>query len=114
MAIAPLDVDSYLAALPERSRDVVSRIRSEVHEAVPGLGEVISYGIPTFTREGRSVMHVAGWKGHVSVYPQPHGDDALAAELAAYATGKGTLAFPLDDEIPYALITRVARALAEG
>ena len=106
------DVDDYLAALPEPARGVVMQIRDLVHEAVPGLGEVISYGIPTFTRDGRSVMHVAGWTRHVSVYPQPRGDALLSADLAAYATGKGTLAFRLDGVIPYDLRVRVAHALA--
>jgi uncharacterized protein YdhG (YjbR/CyaY superfamily) len=111
MADAPVDVDAYLVGLSEPARRAVERIRSEVHAAVPGLGETISYGIPTFTRGGRSVMHVAGWKQHVSVYPEPDGDAALSAELAAYASGKGTLKFPLTGEIPYPLIVRVAQAL---
>jgi uncharacterized protein YdhG (YjbR/CyaY superfamily) len=111
VADAPVDVDAYLDGLAEPARAVVARIRSEVHAAVPGLGETISYGMPTFTRDGRSVMHVAGWKHHVSVYPEPDGDEALSAELSAYAAGRGTLKFPLAAEIPYPLIVRVARAL---
>lgn len=111
MEQAPEDVEAYLAGLSEPARSVVARIRGEVHAAVPGLGETISYGIPTFTRDGRSVMHVAGWKQHVSVYPEPDGDAALRAELAAYASGRGTLKFPLAGEIPYPLIVRVAQAL---
>jgi uncharacterized protein YdhG (YjbR/CyaY superfamily) len=111
VADAPVDVDAYLARLSEPARGVVERIRGEVHAAVPGLGETISYGMPTFTRDGRSVMHVAGWKNHVSVYPEPDGDAALTAELSAYAAGRGTLKFPLGAEIPYPLIVRVAQAL---
>jgi uncharacterized protein YdhG (YjbR/CyaY superfamily) len=106
-----VDVDAYLAGLAEPARGVVERIRADVHAALPGLGETISYAIPTFTRDGRSVMHVAGWKKHVSVYPEPEADAALSLELAPYASGKGTLAFQLADEIPYDLIVRVARAL---
>ncbi len=111
MADVPADVDAYLTGLAEPARGIVERIRGDVHAAVPGLGETISYGIPTFTRDGRSVMHVAGWKQHVSVYPEPDGDAALTTELAPYASGKGTLKFPTSAEIPYALIVRVAQAL---
>lgn len=111
MADAPVDVDAYLDGLAEPARGVVARIRDEVHAAVPGLGETISYGMPTFTRDGRSVMHVAGWKAHVSVYPEPDGDAELTRELAPYAAGKGTLKFPTTAEIPYGLIVRVAQAL---
>ena len=112
MAGSPVDVEAYLAGLVEPTRAVVERIRVDVHAAVPGLDETISYGIPTFTRGGRSVMHVAGWTNHVSVYPEPDGDTALSAELAQYAAGRGTLKFPLTAEIPYELIVRVAQRLA--
>ena len=111
MADKPVDVDAYLEGLPEPARGVVERIRADVHAAVPGLGETISYNMPTFTRDGRSVMHVAGWKQHVSVYPEPGGDAALTAALAPYSGGKGTLKFSFDAEIPYDLIVRVAQAL---
>jgi uncharacterized protein YdhG (YjbR/CyaY superfamily) len=111
MADVPVDVDAYVAGLAEPARGIVERIRSDVHAAVPGLGETISYGIPTFTRDGRSVMHVAGWTAHVSVYPEPDGDAGLTSELAPYAAGRGTLRFPTTGEIPYALIVRVAQAL---
>jgi uncharacterized protein YdhG (YjbR/CyaY superfamily) len=111
MADAPADVDAYLETLADPARGVVERIRADVHSAVPGLGETISYNIPTFTRDGRSVMHVAGWSKHVSVYPEPDGDATLTADLAPYSAGKGTLKFSLSAEIPYGLIVRVAQAL---
>jgi uncharacterized protein YdhG (YjbR/CyaY superfamily) len=60
------------------------------------------------------VVYFAGWKHHVSVYPVPHGDDGLAAELAPYLAGKGTLKFPLAKPIPYSLIAKVAAQLAAG
>jgi uncharacterized protein YdhG (YjbR/CyaY superfamily) len=107
----PTDVDTYLAGLPPATRRAVARVRATVHDAVPGLGESISYGIPTFTRNGRPVLHVAGWRDHVAVYPRPRGDPALTADLAPYASGKGTVKFALSEEIPLALVARVAKAL---
>lgn len=111
MGDAPVDVDAYLAGIAEPARSAVARIRALVHEAVPGLEEDIRYAMPTFTRDGRSVMHVAGWKNHVSIYPEPSGDAALTADLAPYAAGRGTLKFPLDREIPDDLVARIARSL---
>ena len=111
MADKPADVEEYLAALPRGTRDVVSQMRATVHRAVPGLGERISYGIPTFTRDGRSILHIAGWTHHVAVYPVPDGDAALAAKLAPYSGGNGTLKFRLSGEVPLDLIAQVAVAL---
>ena len=56
--------------VPDRAggaaRGVVERIRGDVHAAVPGLGETISYGIPTFTRDGAARGGVDGARLGVS------------------------------------------------
>ncbi|MFZ0159578.1 MAG: DUF1801 domain-containing protein [Kineosporiaceae bacterium] len=69
--------------------------------------------MPTFTLDGRSVVHIAAWKHHLAVYPVPAGDAAFDEELAPYRATEGTLRFPLKQPIPYDLIARVAALLAE-
>lgn len=101
-------VEAYLAALPEPVRPVLADVRAVILGALPDAGEKISYGMPTVTLDGRSVVHYAAWKAHVSVYPVPVGDADLERELAPYRSGPGTLKFPLDQPIPYELIGRVA------
>ncbi len=107
------DIDHYLATFPPDVQAVLQQIRQEIHRAVPGSSEVISYNIPTMTRGGQRYVHFAGWKAHVSLYPTPEADEDLARELEPYETGKGTLKFSLKKPIPYELIGRVAAALAE-
>ena len=82
---------------------------------MPGTEERISYGIPTFSLDGRYVVYFSGWKRHVSVYPIPDtsADRALERELKPYMAGKGTLKFALDKPLPIELIQRVARRLLE-
>ena len=80
--------------------------------ASPDAGEAIAYQMPTITYGGQSLVHFAGWKAHVSLYPTPEADEDLARELEPYETGKGTLKFSLKKPIPYELIGRVAAALA--
>ena len=109
----PADIDEYLRTLPPASAAVVAEIRRRVHEAVPGAEETISYGIPTFTRDGRSFAHVAGWAKHVSLYPVPEVDPALEREISAYRSGASTLKLPLSREVPYDLVTRLVVLLAE-
>ena len=106
------DVDAYLADLGDEAREVVVRIRAVVHEQVPGLTETIRYDMPTFQLDGQSLVHVAGWTKHVSIYPEPRADAALADALAPYSSGRGTLKFPLDD-VRYDLVARVVTALAQ-
>jgi uncharacterized protein YdhG (YjbR/CyaY superfamily) len=104
------DVDGYVRGLPEAVRPVVEEIRQAIHRAVPGVGETISYHMPTFTLDGRRIVHLAAWKQHISIYPAPEG--ILDEELAPYRSDKSTLKFPLRRPIPYDLIGRVAAALA--
>jgi uncharacterized protein YdhG (YjbR/CyaY superfamily) len=106
-------IDDYLTGFPSEVREVLQEIRRVAHEAVPGAGETIKYQMPTLTLNGRSLVHFAGWKAHISLYPEPGPDGALEHELDPFRSGRGTLKFPLDRPIPYALIGRVVQRLAE-
>ena len=105
-------VDDYIASFPEDVRAILGRVRRTIQKAVPAGAEKISYGLPTITLDGRPVVHFAGWKHHISLYPVPAADEAFEREMAPYLAGKGTLKFPLKDPIPYDLIGRVASLLA--
>jgi uncharacterized protein YdhG (YjbR/CyaY superfamily) len=104
-------VDEYFAAQPEDVRNILEEVRRTIRGVVPHGEETISYQIPTVKVDGKSLIHFAAWKHHLSVYPVPGGDEALLRELAPHLAAKGTLKFPYDKPIPYPLIKRVARAL---
>jgi uncharacterized protein YdhG (YjbR/CyaY superfamily) len=103
-------VDEYVASFPPEPREILEKVRRTMRSAAPGTEETISYGIPTFTLDGRYVIYFAGWKRHISIYPIPRGDEALQRDLAPYVAAKGTLRFPLDKPIPYDLIERLTTA----
>lgn len=107
-------VTAYLDGLPEQARDRVEQIRAAVYEAVPGLGEKISYGILTFTLDGRTALHTGGYAGHVAVYPIPdaQADPALGERMAPHVAGRGTLKFPHTQPLPLDLVRDVALAHA--
>ena len=114
MRVASSSIADYLAKLPPQVQPPVARLCDIVRRAVPGLDESITYGIPTFKREGRAVLYVAGWAHHVSIYPlSARLVDALGGDLRGGSyNGKGTLKFPLDARLPAALIARLARLRA--
>lgn len=113
MAVKFASVDEYIGSFPADVQAVLEQIRQRIRGALPAAQETIRYDIPTFQINGRNVVHFAGWKQHVSVYPVPAGDLALQQQIEPYLAGKGTLKFPLDQPIPYDLIERVAALLAE-
>ena len=62
--------------------------------------------MPTFKLKG-NLIHFAGFKNHIGLYPTPSGVDAFQKEITPYRSGKGSIQFPLDQEIPYELIKRI-------
>ncbi len=109
MADAVAEVEAYLAGFPEPARGVLREIRRTIFDVLPDAGETISYHIPTVTLGGKSLVHYAGWKHHVSLYPLP--PELIEAE--PYLSGAATAKFPLAKPIPYELIGRIALALAQ-
>lgn len=106
-------VDAYIASLPADVRSKLDDARQVIHRAVPGSAEGISYDILAFRLRGRSYLSLAGWKGHISIYPIPRADADLDRALAPYKAGKGTLKFPLSEPIPLELVGKIAVLLAD-
>ena len=108
----PKTIDAYIRAFPDDVQVILRGIRDTIRQSLPQAVETISYQIPTFKLNGRYVIYFAGWKHHVSVYPIPSGvSPALARQIAPYVKGKGTLQFPLDKPVPFALLKKLVRLL---
>ena len=108
-------VDDYIRTFPEDVQGILERIRRIMREAAPAAVETISYGMPTLLLDGKHLVHFAGWKHHVSVYPVPaadEADDAFEREIAPYRSGKSTAKFPLARPVPYDLIETLVAHLA--
>ncbi len=106
-------VEEYLQALPDEAREVVEGVRRSIRAVVPEAGETISYSMPTFTLDGRPLVHVAAWKRHVGLYPLPPLDGALAAEVEPYRGAKDAMQLRYDRPIPYGLVERVIAVLVD-
>jgi uncharacterized protein YdhG (YjbR/CyaY superfamily) len=102
-------VDEYIETFPEELQTILKQVRKTIKAAAPKAEEKISYGIPTFTLNGKYLIYFAGWKQHLSIYPIPVGDDAFNREVAPYVSGKGTLKFPIDKPLPLKLITKIVK-----
>ncbi len=101
------NVDAYIAGFPAEVQEILQQVRETIRSLLPDATEAIKYGIPTFVLDKKNVIHFAGYKQHVGVYPVPTGDDSFNEEMAPHQTGKGTARFPLDRPIPHDLIRRM-------
>lgn len=105
----PTVVDDYIADFPPEVRKILREVRATIRKAAPGTVETISYRIPTFKLNDRTIVHFAGFKNHIGMYP-PVRDAALKKAVARYAGEKGNLRFPLDEKIPHGLISRIVKS----
>ena len=102
-------IDEYIAACPPESQDYMQQIRKLIRSLAPDAKEKISYQIAAFELNGKNIIHFAGWKKHVSLYPVPAGSEAFERQVEPYVDGKGTLKFLLDEPLPIKLIERVVK-----
>ena len=105
---APRTIDEYIAGFPREVQEILEEIRETIRAAAPDAEETISYQIPTFTLNG-NLVHFAAFKKHIGFYPTSTGIEKFKKQLAAYEGAKGTVRFPLDKPIPFALIGRITR-----
>ena len=102
-------IDEYIASFPKDVQKIMEELRATIKAAAPEAGEKISYGIPTFTLNGKYLIYFAGWKNHISIYPIPTGSEAFNKQVSKYVEGKGTLKFPIDKPSPLKLITKIVK-----
>ena len=103
---SPQTVDDYIAGFPVEVQSILQKIRAIIQETVRDAEEVISYQMPTYRLHG-NLVHYAAFKNHIGFYPTPSGVEAFEDELAPYQHAKGSIRFPLDQPIPYGLISKI-------
>lgn len=102
------EVDAYISQFPSEVRAILSKLRSMILALAPGAKERIAYGMPTYTMKS-NLIHFAGYKKHIGLYPTPDGIEAFKAELAPYKNSKGAVQFPLNQPMPWELIEKIVK-----
>ena len=106
----PRSVDQYLAALPDRQRAALKKLRETIRAAAPDATEAISYQMPTFKLNGRFLVSYAAFKDHCSLFPASTKVlEELGDEVRPYFAGKGTLRFTPDKPIPATLVKKIVK-----
>lgn len=102
-------IDDYIAGFPADTQKILQTIRTTIQKAAPEATETISYAIPTFSLNGKHLVHFAAFKNHIGFYATPTGHEAFAKELSKYKQGKGSVQFPIDEPMPLSLITKIVK-----
>lgn len=100
------NIDQYIAQFPVEVQEKLAKLRAIIRATAPEAEEKISYQMPTFTFHG-NLVHFAGYKKHIGFYPTPSGINKFKKELSSYQSSKGAVQFPLDQPLPYDLISKI-------
>jgi uncharacterized protein YdhG (YjbR/CyaY superfamily) len=102
------EIDDYLRDVDEPKRSTLQALRLTILEVIPGAEQGISYGMPAFRMQGKTVAGFAAFKDHLSYLP--HSGTVLGQlvdELAGYTMTKGSLHFAVDRPLPKAIVTKL-------
>ncbi len=105
------EVDRYLAELDEPKRSTLEALRASILAVVPEAEQCISYGLPAFKVEGKTVAGFGAFKHHLSYLPHSGSVlSKLAAAVVGYETSKGALRFAIDKPLPDRLVKSLVKA----
>ncbi|MBC7885676.1 MAG: DUF1801 domain-containing protein [Saprospiraceae bacterium] len=100
-------IDHYLEDFSEDIEVILQNIRKVIAENAPGAVEGIAYNMPAFKLHKKPLVYFAAFKNHIGFYALPSGNVAFQKELSKYKVGKGSIQFPLDQQMPYDLIAQI-------
>ena len=102
------EIDQYLDAVEEPKRTTLARLRQTILDILPEADQGISYGMPAFKVQGKTIAGFAAFKNHLSylphsgsVFPQ------LKDDLTGYSASSGALRFSIDEPLPAPLVEKL-------
>ena len=114
MALAkrkPRTIDEYLTQVQTEQRTVLEKLRQAILAVAPGAEECISYGVPAFRLNGRSVVFFGAWANHCALYPGSSTTlKKFRDELRDFQISKGTVRFSAGKPLPVALVRKLVKA----
>jgi len=101
-------IDAYIAEQPEEIRPLLNQVRDTLRAALPDAEERISWRMPTFWKK-HNIIHFAGFKNHIGIYPGAEAIMHFADKLTDYKTSKGAIQLPHNKPLPLELIAEIAK-----
>jgi uncharacterized protein YdhG (YjbR/CyaY superfamily) len=109
------DVASYVREVAAERRGVVEKLRDLCRQNLEGYEECMEYGMPGYKRDGTLDVSFASQKQYIALYVlKKDVVDEFRPALAAASIGKGCIRFRKPEQIDFAVIARLLRAVRES
>ena len=108
-------IKEYIETFDEEQRAYLSEVYDILKSVLPDTKEKISWRMPTFYKR-HNLMHFAGFKKHIGLYPGADGVAAFASqcEEKGFKYSKGAIQIPYQRPLPKAFITDLAKWCLEN
>jgi uncharacterized protein YdhG (YjbR/CyaY superfamily) len=105
------NIDDYILLFPEEVQEKLQEIRKVIHTQNHEIEEYIGYQIPAFKYKKKPLVYFAGYKKHIGFYPGAEGIRNFETDFKErkYKFSKGAVQFPVNDEVPVDLITKMVK-----
>lgn len=103
----PSTIEAYISKQDEDQKADLNRVYKRLKTVLPDAKEKISWAMPTFW-QGENIIHFAGAKNHLGIYPGPAAIEAFKEELKDFKTTKGAIQMPYG-KIDLDLIEKIAK-----
>lgn len=106
--MSAVEIDDYLQRLDKSKQSTLSQLCRDILAVVPDAEQCISYGLPSFKIDGKTIVGLGAFRNHLSYLP--HSGSVfpeLANELAGYQKSSGSLRFPVDQPLPPELVEKL-------
>ena len=102
-----MQIDEYIASFPIEVQDKLGQIRELVRKIAPKAEEHFAYSMPAYKVFGKPLVYYAAYKNHIGLYATPSAHSTFQKDFAHYKHGKGSVQFPLNQDLPLDLIGRM-------
>ncbi len=107
----PTTISEYIAAAPASHRASLKKLRAQIKKFYPKATEHIAYGAPLFKHNGHPLGAFSAHKNHLGFFVWSGSVlNTLGNLLNGYDTGKGVVRFPIDGQLPDALVKKILKA----
>ncbi len=103
------NVEQYIATFPSEVQQKLILFRQIIKENAPSSVESISYGMPAYKLNRKPLVYFAAFEKHIGFYATPTGHSKFKKELSKYKQGKGSVQFPLTEDLPVELIVKIVQ-----
>ncbi len=101
-------LEEYINGFTGPGRELLEQLRALADEAVPDASEAIKWGQPAWVHPSGTILFMlSDHAKHANFAFTPSTREAFDADLAGFATGKGSVKLPYTQPVPADLLRRM-------